>query len=510
MIRKLLLLRIVSLFTAILLALPVPARAQEDANPSFSQPPPSAKQFSHEELAQLLAPVALYPDELVAQILMAATYPLEIVEADRWVQQNKTLKGDTLARALEQKSWDPSVKSLANFPSVLSMMSQKLEVTSKLGDAFLNQEADVMATIQTLRKKAYDAGNLTASKEQKVIVEKETIVIQAASPEVIYVPAYNPVVVYGPWMYPAYPPYPYYAYPPPPYGAFAFASGFAVGMAWGYAWGGCNWHGGSVNVNVWQNTTINNTYINRSNYQNYYQKKGLTGQNGQGTWRHDASHRKGVAYRDATTAQKYGQSPGRVSQADRDARGYNDNRRAVQPPPGGQTAPGQSSRDNMTRPGGQAGTVARPSSQAAPGGKTTPGQSSRDSMTRPSVPAVAAGAAGRAPVQPPPGDRTGASPQSKGTTDRSAGSRDAYRPPAGTTDTPSRSRDSAFNPAYGDGAGTRAASTRGQSSRQLSGGGNQQGSFGTQSEFGKSGGSSFSGERGGFPGGHGSGGGHRR
>ena len=189
--------------------------------------------FKAEELEQLLAPIALYPDSLLTQMLMASTYPLEIVQADRWAKQNKGKKGDALAKALEAQPWDPSVKSLVNFPDVLDMMSQKLDWTQKLGDAFLAQQKDVMATVQKLRTKAQASGNLKTTKEQVVKVEKEIIIIEPASPQVVYVPAYNPTVVYGTWAYPAYPPYPVY---PPGYtattAAFSFAAGVAVGAAW--------------------------------------------------------------------------------------------------------------------------------------------------------------------------------------------------------------------------------------------------------------------------------------
>ena len=264
---------------------------------TFGQPagPPVFKQ---EELDQMLAPIALYPDSLLAQIFMASTYPLEVVQADRWAKQNTTLKGDGLTAALEKQPWDPSVKSLANFPQVLTMMSEKLDWTQKLGDAFLAQQKDVMATVQTLRKKAVEAGNLKTTSEQQVIVEKETIIIQPASPQVVYVPTYNPTVVYGAWPYPAYPPAPYY---PPGYSAgtvlLAFGAGVAVGAAWGYAWGGCNWHGGDVDVDINRNTNINNN-INRGNYAKQYQ-------GGQGNWQHNPEHRKGVSYRDQATGQKF-------------------------------------------------------------------------------------------------------------------------------------------------------------------------------------------------------------
>jgi hypothetical protein len=229
---------------------------------------------------------------------MASTYPLEVVQADLWVKQNTRLKGDALTSALEKQTWDPSVKSLVNFPEVLSMMSAKLDWMQKLGDAFLAQQKDVMDTVQTLRQKATEAGNLKTSDEQKVVVEQEKIIIEPATPQVVYVPTYNPTVVYGAWPYPAYPPYNYY---PPGYTAgaalFSFGVGVAIGAAWGYAWGGCNWRGGDVDIDVNRNTNINRN-INLANYSKKYQ-------GGQGRWRHDPEHRKGVSYRDQATAQKF-------------------------------------------------------------------------------------------------------------------------------------------------------------------------------------------------------------
>ena len=255
--------------------------------------------FKPEEIDALVAPIALYPDSLLSQIFMASTYPLEVVEASRWAKQNKNLKGDALAQALEKQDWDPSVRSLVNFPDVLSNMSDKLDWTQKLGDAFLSQQKEVMDAVQRLRAKAEAAGNLKTTEQQKVIVEEKVIKIEPASPQVVYVPTYNPTVVYGAWPYPAYPPYPWY---PPGYafGAsmFAFGAGVALGAAWGYAWGGCNWGRGDVDVNVNRNTNFNNT-INRNNFS---QK---VGQGGQGQWQHDPSHWKGIGYRDNGTAQKF-------------------------------------------------------------------------------------------------------------------------------------------------------------------------------------------------------------
>ncbi|MCX5808719.1 MAG: DUF3300 domain-containing protein [Proteobacteria bacterium] len=332
----------------LLLAIPFGAFAQNTA-------PPASPQFKQEELDQMLAPIALYPDSLLVQILMASTYPLEIVEAARWTKTNQNLKGDKLTAALEKQNWDPSVKSLINFPSVLAMMNDKLEWTQKLGDAFLAQEKGVMDTVQKLRAKAQAQGMLKSTDQQKVTTQAQTIIIEPASPQVIYVPAYDPVVVYGPWLYPAYPPYPYYP-PGAVIGASAvsFGLGVAVGAAWGYAWGGANWNHGNVNVNVNQNNSINNN-INRNNYAN------KIGGGGHGEWQHDPDHRKGVAYRDSNTQQKYGQ-PGRGGSADakRDYRGHTPDDR-------GKAAQGADRTGMQDRKGTQAQSQQRDSRQGSAG-----------------------------------------------------------------------------------------------------------------------------------------------
>ncbi len=192
----------------------------------------------------MLAPIALYPDSLLTQVLMATTYPLEIVMADRWVKAHKDLKGDAAAKALEAETWDPSVKSLVTTPPVLEMLSTKLDWTQKMGDAFIGQQKEVLDTIQKLRAKAKENGQLESNENTKVGTEQQgstqVITIESANPTVIYVPSYNPTVVYGSWPYPSYPPYPYY---PPGYVAGGAALGFACGVAWGYAWGHCNWGG---------------------------------------------------------------------------------------------------------------------------------------------------------------------------------------------------------------------------------------------------------------------------
>ena len=273
--------------------------------PTFSQDPNAAPVFKQEELEQILAPIALYPDSLVSQILMASTYPLEIVQAQRWADQNKNLSSDALVAALEKQQWDPSVKSLVNFPQVLSMMSDKLDWMEKLGDAFLTQQKDVMDTIQKLREKAYEQGSLKTTKEQVVTNEQQTIVIEPADPQVVYVPTYDSSVVYGDWPYSAYPPYDYY---PPGYtyaSPYAFGAGVAFGAAWGYAWGNCDWHGGDLDININQNENFNRN-IDRGKYSQQYQNRGqFNAQSGRGKWEHNPAGRRGVPYRDPVTAQRY-------------------------------------------------------------------------------------------------------------------------------------------------------------------------------------------------------------
>ena len=253
--------------------------------------------FKAEEIDQLVAPVALYPDGLLAQVLMASTYPIEIVQAERWAKAHPGLEGKTLEDALQKEPWDPSVKSLVAFPQVLTMMSEKLDWTQKLGDAFLAQQADVMDGVQRLRAKARAEGHLDTTKEQTVVVEQvpttqtTVIKIEPANPQVVYVPTYNPTVVYGAWPYPAYPPYYYY---PPGYVATASLVSFGVGLAVGSAmWGHADWGHHDVDVNVNRYNEFNNTNIQNKN------------------WQHNAEHRKGVGYRDSATQNRYArQTPG--------------------------------------------------------------------------------------------------------------------------------------------------------------------------------------------------------
>jgi len=195
--------RIMALVITVIVIL-VPGWAQSQDNSGSS----SAQNFKQEELAQMLAPIALYPDALLSQVLMAASYPFEVVEADRFLANNPGLNGDALDNALKEKDWDVSVLSLCYYPKVLSMMTENLNWTARLGDAFINQQQEVMDTVQELRAKAYAQGNITTTPEQNVIVEERIIRIETSSPDYMYVPVYDPYVIYGPWWYPAYMPFP--------------------------------------------------------------------------------------------------------------------------------------------------------------------------------------------------------------------------------------------------------------------------------------------------------------
>ncbi len=290
--------RSVSLLIILLLAMPLPGLAQGGAAQSAS--------FSREQLAQILAPIALYPDALLSQILMASTYPLEVVEADRWMKENAGLKGDALDQALLDREWDPSVKSLCHFPAILGAMSEKIAQTTRLGDAFLGQQDDVMAMVQELRAKAREAGNLKSTKEQNVVVEKETIIIESANPEVVYIPSYDPAYVYGPWWYPAYPPYYWWSGAVIVGSGIVFWPGIFVGPFIG-SWCFFDWYNHAV-------------FIDFHRIDRFHRHHG--DRDGRERWHHEAEHRRGVAYRDRTTAQKFGQAPERSRESRRDMRGF--------------------------------------------------------------------------------------------------------------------------------------------------------------------------------------------
>ena len=277
---------------------PLVSNSQEDASKGSD----TTKPLSSDQLEQLVAPIALYPDSLLAQVLMASTYPLEVVEAARWVKANPKVEGKALEDAMQKQDWDPSVKSLTAFPQTLAMLNDKLSWTTQLGDAFLAQQKDVMNAAQVLRQKAKAAGNLESNEQQKVTVEDkpagdqtQTIIIQPANPQVVYVPTYNPTVIYGPWPYPAYPPFYWY---PPGYVAATSMISFGVGMAVGAAmWGGCNWGHSSVNININRYNRFNRTTINNVN------------------WKHDNRHRRGVSYGNRDLQKRFGGRQARDAQA---------------------------------------------------------------------------------------------------------------------------------------------------------------------------------------------------
>lgn len=274
------------------------------------EPPPIV--FSQEELDQLMAPVALYPDTLLTQVLVASTYPLEVVEAERFIRANPSLKGEALTHAVKNKGWDASVVSLLQFPSVVTMMNDKLDWTQQLGDAFLGQQGDVMDTVQSLRARAQQAGNLQSTEQQKVVVQEKIIVIESPRVQTVYVPYYNPLLVYGAWWWPARPPW--YWMPPPIYRPPGFDQVIVGGIFWGVGIGISNaiwndyrpsWR--DRNINIVNNVTIINNNRPRP----------------AGPWQHNPVHRKGVAYRDtqvrdrvtAGTAVRPGLKPGAIDRS---------------------------------------------------------------------------------------------------------------------------------------------------------------------------------------------------
>jgi hypothetical protein len=319
-------------------ATPTQAAAQPTAQAS------TAKAFSQEQLDQMLAPIALYPDALLAQVLMASTYPLEVVSAARWVQANPKVTGKALEDAMKKQTWDPSVKSLAAFPTVLQMMNEKIEWTQQLGDAFLAQRAEMMASVQALRHKAYAQGNLKSTTRQKVVVEKQTIIIEPAS-TTVYVPVYNPTVVYGTWWYSGYVPYYWYpaGYVAAPGPGLGFATGVVVGAA---LWGGCNWRGNDVTINVNRYNQFNHTSITHA------------------SWQHNAAHRQGVPYRDATIAQKYNRNQA-ADGAKRDA----NRKQAEQRAPDGRSQSNRGAAPDAARSGDGQGRVAPVGADRSGGGQ---------------------------------------------------------------------------------------------------------------------------------------------
>jgi hypothetical protein len=319
---------------------------------------PAVVQLPPDQLDSLVAPIALYPDPLLSQALVASTYPLEVIQLQQWLAQHKDLKDKALAEAVQKQDWDPSIQAMAALPDVVKLLAENIKWTTDLGNAFLAQQNDVMDAVQRMRKKAQDAGNLKSSEQQKVetkVVEsKQVIVVQQANPEVVYVPSYNPTVVYGAPVY-AYPPI---AYPPPGYYAAGMAISFGVGIAMGAAWGGgwgygCGWGGGNNNVYV----NHNNNFVNNSNRQNIGNGNRQNVGNGNrpanqpargnSSWQHNPQHRGGAPYSDRSLANKYGGTARGDSMADRQANARQNQGR--QQPAGGRD---MSNRGGGAGPGG--------------------------------------------------------------------------------------------------------------------------------------------------------------
>ena len=265
----------------------------EQTQAQTASAPPYAQQ-SPEQLQRLVAPIALYPDSLVAQILAASTFPEQVVEADRWVQANPDLKGDALGKAVEQQPWDPSVKALTAFPSVLGNMDKNLSWASSLGDAYFNQQPDVMDAVQVMRRRAQAAGDLKTTSQQNVTTQGSTIVVEPSDPQIVYVPAYNPWAAYGePIMaWPGWYPYPGIWFGGP---YLSWGGGFGIGWFGGYGWGwnhwGFNWGGRYAMYGGGRYYSRSNTFYNRSSFYRAGSARGGNGMRGRSGSRAYAGNR---------------------------------------------------------------------------------------------------------------------------------------------------------------------------------------------------------------------------
>jgi hypothetical protein len=428
----------------------IPVAAQSAASPAPGGSGDSG--FSAEQLEQLVAPIALYPDSLLTQMLMAATYPLEVVQADRFMRENADLTGDALDAALKEQDWDASVKGLCTLPDVLQQMSDNLDWAQDLGDAFLGQEEELLDTVQSMRGKANDAGNLQTTEQQVVTVQQDRIiVIESPQPEIIYVPTYSPTVVYGPsWHYPSYY-YPrFYAPPPPGYGLITFGVGVAVGAA---IWGNCRWGWGrtSVNINVNRYNSFNrNTNIN-------FNRTNLSGNSAR--WQHNASHRRGVNYRSSSVANTYG--------------GRGGSNRVSRDQARGRSTASKGTRQVHTPTAGAKSRTAGAKSRTAGAQAPKAGASSRAGAGQGTTARGKASSAGQ-----------GAAAQNRASGKKSQGGGAAKRPPASTAGRSSAaSKSSAFSGSSQPSA-DRAASSRGSKSRGTKSYGGHSGSKGGKARSG--------------------------
>lgn len=290
----------IAILCSISLVSGAPLSLDQNASPTQAQ----SERIPNDKLDAMVAPIALYPDPLVGQFLVASTYPLEVVQLEQWLEKNKGLTGKQLTDAVEKQPWDPSIQAMAAFPDVVKNMTENIKWTADLGNAFLAQQGDVMDAIQRMRAKAQSAGKLESTPQQTVQTQvdqgKQVIVIEPASPEVVYVPTYDPVAVWGAPLYYPYPP----VYYPPGYvaaSAISFGVGVAIGAAWGGGgWGwGCGWGGNNVVINN------RNAFVNHYNQNRINQGGNRYAGNGN-RWQHNPAHRGGAPYGDRGTAQRFG------------------------------------------------------------------------------------------------------------------------------------------------------------------------------------------------------------
>jgi hypothetical protein len=426
----------------------VPPPAQARPGQQAAAPDEAAPKIPDDQLDSLVAPIALYPDPLLAQVLAASTYPLEVIQLQQWLTKNKGLSDKALADAVMKEDWDPSVQALAALPDVAKRLADDIKWTTDLGNAFLAQQSDVMDAVQRMRAKAKDTGNLKPSEQQKVetkVIENKTvIIIEQANPQVVYVPTYNPVVVYGPPIYP----YPPIYYPPPGYYAAGMAISFGVGVAMGAAWGGgwgyhSHW-GGNNNITINNNNNFVNN-ANRTNINNNRQNVNNVSGNrtgGNNSWQHNAQHRGGAPYANRATASQYGGTARGDSTSTRQANARQTQAQAGSRQQAGGTGPNQ----------GQAG--ARQQSGA---GSLSAGNAGANRGNAGTGAANRANGSGGASVGT---NRTGASGGAGG------GDRIGNRSVSPGTSASSSSRGSALSGASGGagGSATRTSSSRGASS----------------------------------------------
>jgi Protein of unknown function (DUF3300) len=391
------------LFTGLLSAVCSEAPAQEATPAQQAQSQvvttttPEAAKLPSDQLDSLVAPIALYPDQLLSQTLVASTYPLEIIQLQQWMEKNKNLKGKALSDAVEKQNWDPSIQAMSAFPDVVQKLADNIQWTTDLGNAFLAQESDVMDAVQAMRAKAQSKGTLKTTAQQTVQTQsvptaqgagKQVIVVQQANPDVVYVPSYNPSVVYGAPVYP----YPPIAYPPPGYYAAGAAIAFGTGVALGAAWGGggwgwnCGWGGGNVNVNV------NNKYVNNYNKnvtknfnQANFNKSNFNQANkiNSGNWQHNPQHRGGAPYNRASASQVQNQLAKRGQGGAGAGNRPGDGAGAGNRPGAGGAGTRPSGGGAGTRPGG-GGAGTRPSTRPA-GGSAKNQIGNRSASSRPSA-----------------------------------------------------------------------------------------------------------------------------